>query len=595
MPPIVPGFDLDDLLMDRKPDPIDQQALESVKAEARRKAKLTLAKEAREKLEIKKAKAVAKLEAELDKEAKINRKAKPTLDPVQLVLARKNFVEFLQAVWISNGKLQVKWFHRYIAEQLDSMSNAVKLGVEGMATDNPVKLRQARQLIRRLSLSIPCQHGKSELGSVYFPAFVFGLCPDARIIFGAATSAMAVRWSRKIQKVMMTAAYTEIFPKTRLRTTGNADNGAKVKRTDSEFEIIGYNGSFLAMGVGGAIGGNPADLYIIDDPAANTETAHSPTERDKHWDWYTEDVTSRGHNDYAVLLVASRRHPDDLQGRVRTGAEKHPDKANPWTFVVIRAIKEENDFVYPGDKRKVGEALWAERHDIDRLRQIEQANSWNFQSQYQQNPLPDGGVIFRIGYFKRWGILPETSGEWLSSWDCSSSSGNDGSKRSHSVGQVWFRPWGQGKIFLVDQSRGQWTMPELRLEFRKLEEQYPNCRKHLIEAGGFGKGVAQDLADNGILGIQLIRPTKSKALRAQEVLCYFAAGNVYLPVDDCRFPWVAGYLIEMTRFTGGNNEINDQVDATTQALSNLGPILRPSYDIDVMTISPADTMFGYSR
>lgn len=505
-------------------------------------------------------------EKEKEKAAKRKRGAHiPT--QAEIAAARKNFLPFLASVWQSPGKLQLKWFHSYIGGLLDQMARAVSFAVRALDEDDALLLAIAREQIRRLSVSIPCQHGKSQLCTVYFPAYVLGLCPDARIIFSAATARMAESWSRKVMRVIASDAYTAIFPETSLGEKGRAQ-GDDVKRTAGEWEIVGHTGSYMAIGVGGAVGGNTADLYIIDDPTANTEVAHSPSERDKQWDWFTEDVTSRGHNDYAILVVASRRHPDDLVGRISEQESKHPDKTNPWKFAVIRAIREDGDERYPGDDRQAGDALWPERHDLARLRGIEQANPWNFQSQFQQNPLPDGGVIFRLEHFKRWEQLPDTQGEWLSSWDCSS--GGQGERRSHSVGQVWFRPWGAARLYLVGQVRGQWGMPELREQFKLLTQRYPQCRKHLIEDGGFGRGVYQDLQNQGFLGLLLLKPTGSKSQRAQESLAYFSAGNVYIPPDLPEYDWTTRYLTEMTRFTGAANETNDQVDATTMAILGFG-------------------------
>lgn len=504
---------------------------------------------------------------------------RPLPTSAEILLARNNYKAFVSAVYLNPNALQWKWFHSHIAMLLDSLAKAVRYAVEGQNENDKSKIAQSRKLIRRLSLSIPCQHGKSELGSVYLIPYLFGICPDARVIFGAATVKDAMKWSRKIQKIMNTPAYLAIFPDTRLGDGGKQVKGVDVvKKTESEFEIVGRQGSFLGVGVGSAVSGNTADLWIIDDPIANVESAHSVTDREKHWEWFNEDVTSRGHNDYCILLVASRRHPEDLQGKVREEAEKHPDINNPWEFVVIRALKELGDKEYPGDGRKLGEALWPEKHDLGRLEAIRNAKPWNFQSQYQQDPLPDGGVIFHASDFRHWAMIPDADGEWLSSWDCASSNGNDGDRHSYTVGQIWFRPWSQGKIYLVQQIRSQMRMNELLSEFRRLEKQYPKCRRHLIESGGFGRGVAQYLGDNGVLGVEIINPTKSKAIRALEIIPYINAGNVYIPPDDDRYPWVATYLIRLCRFTGAKNEENDEVDATTQALSHFGPVYSQHFE-----------------
>jgi len=56
---------------------------------------------------------------------------------------------------------RVNWHHRKLAEKLD---------------------RVAQGLCRRLMVFMPPQHGKSELVSRRFPAFLLGRNPDLRLI-----------------------------------------------------------------------------------------------------------------------------------------------------------------------------------------------------------------------------------------------------------------------------------------------------------------------------------------------------------------------------------------------------------------------------
>ncbi len=74
-----------------------------------------------------------------------------------------------------------------------------------------------------------------------------------------------------------------------------------------------------------------------------------------------------------------------------------------------------------------------------------------------------------------------------------------------------------------------------------------------------------------VQGIIPIEPDGSKLARAHAVTSYWEAGNVHLPHESIA-PWVKAYVAEMTHFPTAAND--DQVDATTQALRRLFPLVR---------------------
>ena len=87
------------------------------------------------------------------------------------------------------------WHHERLAEALD---------------------RVARSLSRRLTIFMPPQHGKSELVSRRFPAFMLGRNPDLRLICASHTSDLAVSMNRDVQRIMGSGLYADVFPETAL-------------------------------------------------------------------------------------------------------------------------------------------------------------------------------------------------------------------------------------------------------------------------------------------------------------------------------------------------------------------------------------------
>ena len=52
------------------------------------------------------------------------------------------------------------------------------------------------------------------------------------------------------------------------------------------------------------------------------------------------------------------------------------------------------------DPRRIGEALWEERHSLERLKEAEQQSPRTFAALYQQHPTVDGGNIIKREWFK---------------------------------------------------------------------------------------------------------------------------------------------------------------------------------------------------
>ena len=48
----------------------------------------------------------------------------------------------------------------------------------------------------------------------------------------------------------------------------------------------------------------------------------------------------------------------------------------------------------------LGSPLWAFKQDLPKLRVIEEGDKYTFSSQYQQNPSPLGGGMFKDAYWK---------------------------------------------------------------------------------------------------------------------------------------------------------------------------------------------------
>lgn len=267
-----------------------------------------------------------------------------------------------------------QWFHTLIADKCQ------RLLEESLGTD-------------RLMLFVPPQHGKSEIVSRKFPAWALGINPLLKIVGSSYSADLAEQFSRSIQRTIDSSEYKTVFPNTYLNNQNVTHDKKRgwVRKVDM-FETVGFGGFYKAVGVGGSLTGTPADIGIIDDPVKDALEAGSQIYRDRVWDWYNDVFLTRLHNKSKQILIMTRWHEDDLAGRL---LEHEPEK---WTVVSIPAVRE--DMTLREDPRRIGEALWEDRHSLERLLEVEKRSPRTFAALYQQRPTIEGGNIVKREWFK---------------------------------------------------------------------------------------------------------------------------------------------------------------------------------------------------
>lgn len=293
-------------------------------------------------------------------------------------LARRSLLDFTKYTYRS---YEVNWHHKSYAEKLDGF---------------------VRGEIKNLMVFLPPQHGKSELSSRRLPAYKLGCDPDTKIGLVSYNHSVAAKFNRDVQRIINSEEYRELFPDT---TLSNKKGDGYVQNAD-EFEIVGYNGSLVSVGVGGGLTSRTLDWLIMDDLYKDAAEAWSETVRGNVQTWYETVARTRLHNGSQQLLVFTRWHEEDLAGYLLA---TEPDK---WEVVVFPAIKIGDPNEY--DPRQDGESLWESKHGLDELEQIRKNNPVVFESLYQQNPTPKEGLLFPATEMKRFrreqikGIAPDS-------------------------------------------------------------------------------------------------------------------------------------------------------------------------------------------
>lgn len=283
--------------------------------------------------------------------------------------APENFASFLK--YCIPG-YHLKWFHKVIADHCQML-------YEGK--------------IQNLMIFIPPQHGKSTVVSEAFPAWLLGRNPRMKIVGSSYASSLACKVSRNIQRIMDSPRYRKLFPDTYLNGKGNSSSKVRgYLRNVDIFETVGYGGFYKAVGVGGGLTGTPVDISIIDDPVKDAMEAYSVTFRERVWDWYSSVLMTRLHNESRQLFIMTRWHDDDLAGRI---LKYEPER---WTVLKIPAIRESLEDGNEFDPRNVGEALWPDKHALERLLDARQRSARFFAALYQQSPTIEGGNIIKSSW-----------------------------------------------------------------------------------------------------------------------------------------------------------------------------------------------------
>lgn len=228
----------------------------------------------------------------------------------------------------------------------------------------------------RTAINIPFQHGKSMLGSIYFPAWVLLLWPDTRIALASYEESFACNFGGKVKDVV-----DKWGPALGIHLKGDT-------RAKGEWVIEGHGGGMVCKGRGGALVGRPADLLILDDLIKNSEEAQSPTILDGIWDWYCTVAYSRLGPRAPVIGIGTRWGPLDIFGRWESEAKVGGDR---FTVINFSAIAEEGDIL----GRNPGEALWPERVPLKRLENVQKQRPRWFKACWQGKPQEGEGLHFQ--------------------------------------------------------------------------------------------------------------------------------------------------------------------------------------------------------
>ena len=212
----------------------------------------------------------------------------------------------------------------------------------------------ARGKYRRLLLSIPIRHGKTEYTNLFLATLLMSR-PETRCLRVMATARTAEEKALSVLKYI-----DEWGPK----LTGVRLDRRKHSVGDFRTE---QGGGLLSIGKEGDVEGWGFDWIFIDDLLVDPYEIRSPNRRDQvyrdlHSKFFSR-INPMGSTRFA--FIGSRRHPDDPQGRLLEADKKIPDPRQHWYYHHSPAIFDEytdhERALWPDSKEFNLEGLRAER------------------------------------------------------------------------------------------------------------------------------------------------------------------------------------------------------------------------------------------
>jgi predicted phage terminase large subunit-like protein len=399
---------------------------------------------------------------------------------------------------------------------------------------------------KRVIINIAPRMGKSEFSSYLFPAYFLGKYPNKKIIMGTHTAGLSEDFGRRVRNLIDSEEYRDVFPQTMVAD----DQKAAGKWSTS------VGGQYYAAGVGGALAGRGADLFVIDDPHSEQDVkSNSRLAFDTAWSWFQTGPLQRLMPGGAIIVIMTRWSLLDLTGRLIDYQSKNPE-AIPWEIVELPAILHEDT-----ENEK---SLWPEQWPLASLKSTKASldpRYWN--AQYMQQPTSENSAIIGRKLWRIWEAdEPPTCEYIIQSWDTAFETKNNSDYSACTTWGIFYNEEENDtpQLILLDAFKDRMAFPELKtVALKHYKEWEPDA--FIVEKKAAGAPLIQELRNMGI-PVQEFSPSRGndKMVRVNAVADLFSSGKVWAP--DTR--WAREVIEEVAAFPVGEHD--DFVDTTTQAL-----------------------------
>jgi hypothetical protein len=221
--------------------------------------------------------------------------------------------------------------------------------------------------------------GKSTLLAAWV-AWTMASYPDSRFLYISYSKVLAAKHTETIKRIIQLPHYKYLF-----------DVSIRHDSKAREYFQTTSGGAVAAFGSGGAITGQDAGLpglsrfsgAVILDDAHKPDEVHSDTIRLSVIENYRETIQQRARGiNVPYIFIGQRLHEDDLAAYLIEGKDGYN-----WQQVILKSLDE------------AGNAMYPEAHPLEMLKIKQERDPYVFASQFQQNPIPAGGALFKPEWF----------------------------------------------------------------------------------------------------------------------------------------------------------------------------------------------------
>lgn len=423
--------------------------------------------------------------------------------------------------------------------------------------------------IIRQTINIPPRSAKTTL-AIYFIAYSWTLNPRFNFIYTSFSQDLLHDISRKLALILEHPAYKAMYPQNIIHEVDSYEDPINDFWSDYLYKNTGKNlytskkiitysgGACLFSAMGAQITGFGAGLrkkgysgaMIIDDANKPSEMRY-PKYRDSIVEFYEQTLLNRlNHADVPIINIQQRLHVEDLSAVLK-------EKYNFNTLK--KPLLDEN-----------GICQIPSQYTKERIAEL-QKNNFVFSSQFQQEPIIQGGDVIKPNWFlyypksqkfnyKRILIAADTAMKVKEYNDYS----------VFIAGGVT----DNNKLHILDILRGKWEAPELERmaiqiwnNFKKDPKTGVACSGMYIEDKASGIGLIQGLKTKYGIPVIPLKADTDKLSRVETILPYIESGQVYLP-ENPNYGFNPEFLRECESFSRDMSQLHDdQVDAMAHLIS----------------------------
>lgn len=231
----------------------------------------------------------------------------------------------------------------------------------------------------RLIINVSPGSGKSTLLCMWV-AWTMAQYPDSKYIYVSYSKTLSDKQTELIKRIMQLREYEYLFDVVIMKDSKAKDYFQTT--AGGAVASAGSSGSITGISAGSPFLSRFSGALVLDD-LHKPDEIHSVTTRQGVIDNFSQTLQQRlrGVN-VPMIMIGQRLHEADVSAHVISGKDGYD-----WESVILKSIDE------------AGNALYPEVDPISKLRKRQETDPYVFASQYQQDPIPAGGALFKPEWF----------------------------------------------------------------------------------------------------------------------------------------------------------------------------------------------------